>query len=267
MTERQRPLVATREALAAQTFVELVDYLVEDFDVIDLLTVLTGRCVELVDAAAAGILLVDPRGRLRVMAASSERVELLELFQLQNNEGPCLDCFRAGRSVIVGDLARDARWPSFADESIRAGFPSVCALPLRLHDDVLGGLNLFMAEAVELSQADVTLAQALADVASITIVQARAAREATLRKEQLQHALDSRVAIEQAKGMIAERARIHMPDAFSHLRTFARSTNRGLTDTARAVVEGAIDIDLLIRRSARTPDRQAADLPKETGRR
>jgi GAF domain-containing protein len=267
MTEGDRAPVATREALAARTFVELVDSLVDDFDVIDLLTVLAGRCVELVDAAAAGILLVDGGGHLRVMAASSERVELLELFQLQNDEGPCLDCFRTGRSVIVGDLRRHSEWPSFADESIRVGFPSVCALPLRLNDDVLGGLNLFRAEPVELSQADVTLAQALADVASITIVQARAASESTLRKEQLQHALDSRVAIEQAKGMIAERARIQMPQAFAHLRAFARSTNRGLTDTARAVVEGTADIDLLIRRSTRKPDRYEAALPEETDRR
>jgi GAF domain-containing protein len=264
MTEVQGRPVAMRESLAAQTFVELVDYLVDDFDVIDLLTVLAGRCVELVDAAAAGILLVDPGGHLRVMAASSERVELLELFQLQNDEGPCLDCFRAGRSVIVGDLRRDSRWPSFAEESIRSGFPSVCALPLRLNDDVLGGLNLFRAEAVELSQADITLAQALADVASITIVQARAASEAILRKEQLQHALDSRVAIEQAKGMIAERARIQMPEAFSHLRAFARSTNRGLTDTARAVVEGTVDIDVLIRRSTQARHRRNAAPPQKT---
>jgi GAF domain-containing protein len=253
-----------REALAAQTFVELVDTLVDDFDVIDLLTVLAGRCVELVDAAAAGILLVDPGGHLRVMAASSERVELLELFQLQNDAGPCLDCFRTGRPVIVGDLGRHPAWPSFAEESIQAGLPSVCALPLRLNDDVLGALNLFMAEPVELSQADVTLAQALADVASITIVQARASSAATQRREQLQHALDSRVAIEQAKGMIAERAGLQMSEAFSHLRAFARSTNRGLTDVARAVVEGTADIDRLIRRSVQVCDRHIAASPEET---
>ncbi|MGZ8724342.1 MAG: GAF and ANTAR domain-containing protein [Aeromicrobium sp.] len=196
--------------------------------------------------AAAGILLADTDGRLRVMAASTEQIELLELFQIQNDEGPCLDCFKTG-SVVVANLDAVSPWPKFAVESVRAGFPSVCAVPLRLKDVIFGCLNLFMSEPVALSDADVALAQALAHVASIAIVQDHAIREAAIREGQLQHALDSRIAIEQAKGMIAERAGVDMDVAFSRLRTFARSSNRGLTEVAEAVVAGKLNIDSLPR--------------------
>ena len=144
-----------RNALTAVTFVEIVDTLVDDFDVIDVLTVLTSRSVELLEAAAAGILLADTAGHLRVMAASTEQIELLELFQIQNDEGPCLDCFHTGAVVVNADLATPSPWPQFAAESVRAGFPSVCAVPLRLKDVILGCLNLFMSAPVSLSAADV----------------------------------------------------------------------------------------------------------------
>src|SRR5688500_16044732 len=187
--ERERSN-AIRESIATRTFVQLADTLVVDFDLIDLLTVLANRSVELLDAAAAGILLADRDGRLRVMAASDEQVELLELFQVQSEEGPCLDCYGSGDAVINSDLRGPTPWPDFSAESVRLGFPSVCALPMRLRDNVLGCLNLFMSEPVSLSDTDIALAQALADVSSIAIVQDGAKRLATTRELQLQHALD-----------------------------------------------------------------------------
>jgi GAF domain-containing protein len=231
---------STRQALAATTFVEIVETLVGDFDVIEVLTALTARCVELLGSAAAGILLADADGRLRVIGASSERIELLELFQIQNEQGPCLDCFRTGTVVLHSDLDTVSRWPLFAPECTNAGFASVCAVPLRLKSRILGCLNLFMSAPGGLSDADVALAQALADVASISIIQDQATRDAAIREGNLQHALTSRIAIEQAKGMIAERNDIDMDEAFARLRTYARNNNRGLTEVASAVVAGTI---------------------------
>ena len=234
-----------RQALTATTFVEIVDTLVDDFDVIDVLTVLTSRCVELLDVAAAGILLADEHGQLRVIGASTEQVQLLELFQIQNDEGPCLDCFHTGQVVLDVDLGQPSPWPQFGAESLLAGFPSVCAVPLRLKDLILGCLNLFMSEPIGLSDAEVALAQALADVASIAIVQDQATRQAAMREGHLQHALISRISIEQAKGMIAERGTLDMDEAFARLRTFARNHNRGLTEVAEALVAGTLSIDAI----------------------
>jgi GAF domain-containing protein len=231
-----------RQARASATFVELIDTLVDDFDVIDMMTVLASRCVELLDAAEAGILLVDRTGHLRVVAASSEKIELLELFQLQNEQGPCLDCFRSGQVVADSDLAHSITWPLFAAESLAVGLPSVCAVPLRLRSVILGGLNLFMSRPVPLSAADLNLAQALGDVASIAIIQEQAARDAAVRENHLQHALESRIVIEQAKGMLAEHGGIDMQAAFQALRSFARTTNRGLTEVAESVTTGTLSV-------------------------
>jgi anti-anti-sigma factor len=249
------PRSVDRQARTATALVEIVDTLVSDFDVIDVLTVLTARCVELLEAAAAGILLVDNTGRLRVIGASTEQIQLLELLQIQSDEGPCLDCFRTGRVILNGHLDTESKWPQFASESVRAGFPSVCAVPLRINDVILGCLNLFMSEPVPSSNADVALAQALADVASIAIMQDQAVRDAAIRERQLQHALNSRIAIEQAKGMIAEHDGVEMDDAFSRLRAFARTHNRRRTETAAAVVAGTVAIDSFARplRSPGTP--------------
>jgi transcriptional regulator with GAF, ATPase, and Fis domain len=247
MSQDPRPVAVDRQALTAVTFVEIVDTLVGEFDVVEVLTQLTARCVELLEAAAAGILLADGDRQLRVIGASTEQINVLELFQLQNHEGPCLDCFGSGAVVQCADLRRSTSWPRFASESVDAGFPSVCAVPLRLKDDILGCLNLFMAEPVPLSTAEISLAQALADVASIAIVQDLATRRAALREGQLQHALDSRIAIEQAKGMIAEHGGVDMVEAFARLRAVARNTNRGLSDVASALVDGTIAVDAVSR--------------------
>ena len=241
----------TTQTLTATTFVEIVDALVGNFDVIDVLTLLTSRCVELLDAAAAGILLADSEGHLCVVGASTEQIHLLELFQIQNDEGPCLDCYQTGKLVLHSDLDTDSPWPAFAAECTSAGFRSVCAVPLRHRARTLGCLNLFMSAPVGLTDQDVALAQALADVASITIVQDQAIRDAAIREGHLQHALTSRIAIEQAKGMIAERNTVDMDEAFTRLRAYARNNNRGLTDVADAVVAGTIPIDTISTR--RTP--------------
>src|SRR5271165_1479953 len=226
--------------LLSETFVELTDTMVAGFDVIDFLHVLTDRSVQLLDVSAAGLLLADPRGELRVVAASSEAARLLELFQLQNDQGPCLDCFRAGQPVAAADLAADAeRWPRFAAAAREAGFAAVQALPMRLRDQVIGALNLFRAEPGALDPAAIRIGQALADVATISLLHERSMRHSDILNEQLQTALNSRVIIEQAKGKLAERLGLDMAQAFSLLRDYARDRNRRLVDVAQAFVDGA----------------------------
>jgi transcriptional regulator with GAF, ATPase, and Fis domain len=220
--------------LLSDTFIELADTMVADFDVIDFLHLLTGRTVALLGAAAAGVLLAGPRGELRVAAASSEQAQLLELFQLQNDQGPCLECFRTGRPVTATGLAGQAqRWPRFANAALAAGFVTVEALPMRLRDQVIGALNLFRAEPGAFEVADLRIAQALADVATIGLLHERNVRRRETVAEQLQAALNSRVVIEQAKGKLAERLSIDTDRAFTMLRHYARNTNQHLTDVAR----------------------------------
>ena len=231
--------------LLTRAFVDLADTLVDDFDVIELLMVLSRRCVESLDVDEAGVMLTDVNGHLHVAASSSERARLLELFELQNDEGPCLDCFRSGEPVASSDLgAPDGRWPRFAAEALEAGFRSAHALPMRLRGQVIGALNLFSARSLELPDDDARVAQAFADIATIAILQEWQLREQVRVAGQLQAALDSRVIIEQAKGVIAERHDVDMESAFAMLRTSARNTNRRLSDLARDVVvtRGRIDL-------------------------
>ncbi|MDP9074645.1 MAG: GAF and ANTAR domain-containing protein [Actinomycetota bacterium] len=235
--------MATREELLADTFVDLADTLVDDFDVIELLTMLSERCVLLLDATASGILVGDHRDTLQMIAASSEQAQVLELFQLQNHEGPCLDCYRSGQPVVHPDLATANPWPSFGSVALASGLPSVHAFPMRLRERVVGTLNLFMADAGPLSAADVAVAQALAHAATIAILQDHALREARSTVGQFQHALNSRVAIEQAKGVLAERGGISMDQAFSRLRGHARSHNLKLSTLAASLVERTLPDD------------------------
>jgi transcriptional regulator with GAF, ATPase, and Fis domain len=228
------------EQQLAEAFVEMADTLVDDFDVIDFLHVLADRCVHVLNVSAAGLLLTDQRGALRLVAASSEQTRLLELFQLQTDQGPCVECFRTARPVEVVDLAAATeRWPRFTEAARRTGFAAVHALPMRLRTDVIGALNLFSTQARPLGSDTVRLGQALADIATIGLLQARAIRQRDTLAEQLQTALNSRVLIEQAKGVIAERHQIDMDDSFTLLRRSARSRNRRLSDLARAVVDGS----------------------------
>jgi GAF domain-containing protein len=233
-----------REHQLAAVFVEIADTLVDDFDVIEFLQRLADQCVSVVEVSAAGLLLTDQRGALRVVAASTEETKLLELFQLQSDQGPCLDCFRTGRPVAGVDLSgADAqRWPRFAAEARRTGFASVHALPMRLRDEVIGALNLFHVQPGGLSEPTLALAQALADVATIGLLQERVIRGGEVLAEQLQSALNSRVLIEQAKGVIAERNGINVGEAFTLLRQAARRHNRRLSDLAHEVVAGSTRI-------------------------
>jgi transcriptional regulator with GAF, ATPase, and Fis domain len=226
--------------LLSETFVELTDTMVAGFDVIDFLHVLTDRSVQLLDVSAAGLLLADPRGQLRVVAASSEAARLLELFQIQDDQGPCLDCYRTGRPVGAPDLAAAARrWPRFAAAARQAGFGAVQALPMRLRAQIIGALNLFRAVPGAFAAGDVRIGQALADVATISLLHERGMRRSDTLNEQLQIALNSRVIIEQAKGKLAERLGLDMDQAFSLLREFARSRNLRLSDLAQAFIDGS----------------------------
>jgi transcriptional regulator with GAF, ATPase, and Fis domain len=232
----------------ARTLVELADTLVADFDVVDFLHILVLRCTELFDAAEAGLMLADQRGGLRVVASSSERARLLELSEVQNEQGPCLDCLRSGTRVVSEDLEADAgRWPLFAPEALKAGFRSVHALALRCQSQVIGALNIFRTAPGALQEVDLVAAQAMADVATIGILQQRAVQEARVLAEQLQSALNSRVVIEQAKGVLAERAQVNLDDAFGMLRGYARNHNSRLRDVAEAVITGTVVIERLRR--------------------
>jgi hypothetical protein len=239
-----------REQRLAETFVQLADTLIDDFDIIDFLQVLAARCVELLDVAAAGIMLAGQGGSLMTVAASDERARLLELFEIQNDEGPCRDCYRLGTAVINVDLngARE-RWPQFAPQAIAGGFRSANALPLRLRSQVVGSLNLFHAGTGGLGEPELRVAQALADAATIGILHQQLIRRGEIVTGQLQLALNSRVVIEQAKGVLAERLQISADDAFEVLRGAARSRNRLLSDLAREVATGSADAAQLLRQS------------------
>ena len=220
----------------AQTVVELADTLVQDFDVVELLTLLADRCVGVLGVDAAGLMLVAPDGNLRVVASSSETMRLLELFELQAQEGPCLDCYRTGKPVVNQDLTTtNGPWPRFAAEALRSGFHFVDALPMRLRGTVIGAHNLFHATG-QMHPADVEAAQAFADVATIAILQHRGAVEIQSVNTQLQEAFANRIMIEQAKGMIAQRQGLNMEEAFLTLRNHARNHRVRLVDTARSII-------------------------------
>jgi GAF domain-containing protein len=221
----------------AEVFVEFADTLVEEFDVVEFLQMVTTRAAELVDSSAAGLLLADEHGQLQFMAASDERTHLLELFQVQAVEGPCQDSYRLGTPVVNADLTRaQDRWPQFTPRALAAGFRSVHAFPLRLRHQVIGALNMFGTEEGDLDPADIRVIQALADIATIGLLQERAVKEATILSEQLQGALQSRVSIEQAKGALAQIRGVGVDDAFDLMRRFARNNNRRLSAVARDVV-------------------------------
>ena len=229
----------TRERQLVQTFVDLADTMVADFDVIEFLHTLASRSVQLLDVDAAGIMLVDPRGSLHAAAASTENARLLELFEMQTDAGPCVDCCRSGLPIVNVGLTGDSdRWPRFADAAQATGFVAVHALPLRLRETVIGALNLFSADSRILTDDDVRTGQALADVATVGILSQRGIAEAELLAAQLQQALTSRVVIEQAKGVLAERRRITVDEAFGLIRDYARDRSLRLSDVARAVADG-----------------------------
>ena len=235
----------SREHRITQVFIELADTLVDEFDVVDFLRTLAEVAVELLDVDAAGLMLADENGVLQVMASSDDQVELLELFELQQNEGPCPECFRIGAPVVNTDLRR---WPEFAAAAAAGGYASAHAVPLRLRGQVIGALNLFRSSTEPLTDEDLALGQALSDIATIGLLHERRHRGQQELAGQLQHALDSRIVIEQAKGMLAERAGLSTGEAFTAMRSFARGSGQRLGAVAHGVLDGSLDTSELLTR-------------------
>jgi GAF domain-containing protein len=230
----------------SEVFVELADTLVADFDVVDFMTVLSLRCVEVLGASEAGVLLADADARLRSVASSHESARLLDLFELQADEGPCVTCFRSGAAVVNHRLDDgEQRWPKFSGRARELGFDVVHALPMRLRGEVVGAVNVFTAGPQHLGPADVAVGQALADVATIGLLHQRTLREATRLSEQLQRALTSRVVLEQAKGMLAEQLGVDMDQAFAILRQHSQATNQKLVSVAEQLLARDLDAEEL----------------------
>ncbi|MEU7045792.1 GAF and ANTAR domain-containing protein [Streptomyces varsoviensis] len=231
----------SRQQQVSEVFVELADTLVDEFDIIDFLQRLSVRCVELLDVSAAGILLADSHGTLQTMAASDENTRLLELFALQHDQGPCVECYTRGAARTNIDLASPAEtegWTQFADRAREAGFATTHALPLRLRQHVVGAMNLFRTDRVPLGSEDAALAQALADVATVGILQQRTLERSTTERTQLQAALTSRILIEQAKGVLAERWNTFPDRAFAALRGYARAHGQQISVLAGRIIDG-----------------------------
>lgn len=251
--------MSVSEGRMRDTFVELADTLVADYDVIDFLHMLALRAVELLDVTACGLLVADHHQNLGLVAASSEQTRLLELFQLQNSEGPCLDCYTSQAPVECADLTQVAeRWPRFAPRAVETGYVAVQALPMRLRDTTIGAMNLFTEAVGSLEPDAIALGQALADVATIGILHERAQRRQEEVVTQLQSALNSRVLIEQAKGVLAERLGSSVDEAFGLLREYSRMRNRKLRNVAAEVIDGRLELDALLSRPRpATPDLEA----------
>ena len=244
-----------RQTQLVEYFVHVADTLLEDFDLVDLLHDLTVNAALVSGAASAGLVLLDHQDRVRYMAASNEEGRLLELFQIQNGDGPCLDAIRGGRPVVNADLGEAAdRWPQFAPAARAAGFQSVHAFPLRLGGQTMGALNIFGAEHSRFDPEEVRLVQGLADIATIAIVQERSRHPVEIVTEQLQTALNSRIVIEQAKGALARSESITPAQAFEVLRETARHTHQKISDVARSVI-----VDLARPMRARPLPRRSPD--------
>jgi transcriptional regulator with GAF, ATPase, and Fis domain len=251
-------VTAGRERAVTEAFVALATSLADGADVVDLLSALAEDTTRLLDVASTGMLLADERGVLHVVAASSEATRSLEVFQLQREQGPCLDCYRAGTPIGVADLNAEAdRWPLFVEAAVNAGFASVHALPMRLRDRVLGTVGLFGTRTGALSEDDLRLGQALAYVAAVALVQERAAADRAIVNAQLQTALDSRVVLEQAKGVLSQRGDLDMDEAFVMLRGYARDHNLRLTDVALAVTNRKLAAERLLEHAAGRAGRRA----------
>lgn len=239
----------SREQQIADAFVSVADTLVVDYDIIDMLHTLVTVCVDLLDVDAGGLLLVDEAGNLQVVASTNEQAQLVEVMQLGAGAGPCVDCFRSGHAVTVGDIDLEGEhWPAFRAAALEQGFHAVFATPMRLRGQILGAMNLFSVAPGGPSEHDALLAQALADIATIGILQERSLRESHILAEQLQRALESRVVIEQAKGVLAVVGSMDMDEAFTALRHYARRHGMALRDVAQGVADRSLPglLELLV---------------------
>ncbi len=235
----------SRETLITRAFVSVADTLTTDFDVVDLLHNLVEQCTEILETDAGGLMLVDEGGQLQLMTSTSEAADFVEVMQLTADSGPCIECFTTGHVVSVADIADSDRWPAFRKAALDSGFRSAHAVPLKLRGQVIGTMNLFAARAGALTRRDAAVAQALADVATIGILQERISRESTILADQLHRALDSRILVEQAKGMIAHTLTVPIDDAFHLIRLYARSNNLTIRAVAEGISNRAISPDAL----------------------
>ncbi|MCX4783463.1 GAF and ANTAR domain-containing protein [Streptomyces sp. NBC_01264] len=234
----------TREQHVTQVFVEVADSLIDDFDLIDFLQQLSVRCMELLDVAAVGIMLADQHEVLQTMAASDEHTRLLELFATQHDQGPCVDCYKSGEprtNINLSDPQITSGWPQFAPRAAETGFVTANAIPLRLRGRVIGVMGLFQTDPDPLSAQDIALAQALADVATIAILQQRTVAHSEVERVQLQHALTSRIVLEQVKGILAERWQVTVDEAFAAFRSYARAHHHQLAQLARQIADGTFE--------------------------
>ncbi|MFJ7266428.1 GAF domain-containing protein [Streptomyces sp. NPDC099050] len=238
----------TREQRVTQVFVEVADSLTDDFDLIDFLQQLSVRCMELLDVAAVGIMLADQHEVLQTMAASDEHTRLLELFATQHDQGPCVDCYKSGEprtNINLTDPQTTSGWPQFAPRAAETGFVTANAIPLRLRGRVIGVMGLFQTDPDPLSAQDIALAQALADVATIAILQQRTVAHSEVERVQLQHALTSRIVLEQVKGILAERWQVTVDEAFAAFRSYARAHHLQLAQLARQIADGTFETTLI----------------------
>jgi GAF domain-containing protein len=233
----------TREARLNSAFVKLADTLTDEYDVVDLLHTLVIECTAILDTQAGGIMLADTNGELQLIASTSEKADLVEMMQLNAGQGPCVDCFATGEPVAVPDIDSAHQWPAFRQEALKQGFRSLYATPMRLRGEIIGTLNLMSTRVGNLNLLDAQAAQALTDVATIGILQQRLIHERGIVAEQLQRALDSRILIEQAKGVLSQMSNISVDDAFDAMRAYARTNNLRLREVADRIVNRTIDVD------------------------
>jgi GAF domain-containing protein len=235
--------LTTRAGRVSAAFVRIADTLVDEYDVLDLLHTLVDECVDLLDATAAGLMLAGPDGVLQVLASTSEESHLVEVLQQELGSGPCVECYVTGVPVTIRDIAGTGdRWPEFKDAAAAQGYQSVHAFPMRVRGRTIGAMNLFRVDRGELSAEDVAIGQALADVSTISILQERTIQESAVVNDQLQRALNSRILIEQAKGMISYISTVDTNEAFQRIRAHARAHNTSLRATAEAVLNRTLTL-------------------------
>jgi GAF domain-containing protein len=233
----------SREQRITEAFVRVADTLMDSYDIVDLLSTLITQCTDLLGVQAGGMLIVDAAGTLELVASTSEEAEFVEIMQLAAGGGPCIECFDTGKAISIADIEKDVgRWPEFRKAALQRGFRSVHATPMRLRGTVIGTMNLLGTDPGELSERDVALAQALADVAIIGILQERSLRDPRIIAEQLHLALDTRIMVEQAKGVLAEKQSLSMDEAFNALRAYSRAESITLRTVAEGVVDRSINL-------------------------